>query len=91
MPTLPCCVPTVGCGSVRPWLSWLRSCLYVLVLAVLGRLDVFLPWVWIPVIVAGVAFGAVLDLGVRQGRPFRRLCHRERRQRMRRRQRMSSP
>lgn len=37
--------------------------LYVLVLAVLGRLDVFLPWVWIPVIVAGVAFGAVLDLG----------------------------
>ena len=37
--------------------------LYVLVLAVLGRLDVFLPWVWIPVIVAGVSFGAVLDLG----------------------------
>lgn len=37
--------------------------LYVLTLAVLGRLDVLLLWVWIPVIVAGVSFGAVLDLG----------------------------
>jgi hypothetical protein len=40
--------------------------LYVLVLALLGRLDMLVLWVWIPVIVAGVAFGAVLDWGYRK-------------------------
>jgi hypothetical protein len=45
---------------------------YVLVLAVLGRLDVLVLWVWIPVIVAGVAFGAVLDAGYRKSARSRR-------------------
>jgi hypothetical protein len=40
--------------------------MYALLLAVLGRLDVLVLWVWIPVIVAGVAFGAVLDSGYRK-------------------------
>jgi hypothetical protein len=46
--------------------------LYVLVLAVLGRLDALVLWVWIPVIVAGVAFGAVLDAGYRRAARSRR-------------------
>ena len=39
--------------------------LYVIVLAVLGRFDQALLWVWIPIILAGVAFGLVLDLAQR--------------------------
>jgi hypothetical protein len=46
--------------------------LYVLLLAVLGRLDALVLWVWIPVIVAGVAFGAVLDAGYRRAARSRR-------------------
>lgn len=39
--------------------------LYVIVLALLARFDQALLWVWIPIIVAGVAFGLVLDLAQR--------------------------
>jgi hypothetical protein len=40
--------------------------LYAIVLAVLGRFDAFLTWVWIPIIVAGVLFGLMLDLADRR-------------------------
>lgn len=35
--------------------------LYTIVLVVIGRVDVYLYWIWIPAIAAGVLFGAQLD------------------------------
>jgi len=35
--------------------------LYTAVLAVIGRADVYLLWVWIPTVTAGIAVGAFLD------------------------------
>lgn len=35
--------------------------LYVIVMIVIGRFDAFLIWVWVPVVLAGVLVGALLD------------------------------
>ncbi len=35
--------------------------LYTIVLVVIGRVDAYLFWIWIPAILAGVLFGAQLD------------------------------
>ena len=40
--------------------------LYVLVLIVIGRTEVFLLWVWVPMITAGVLFGGLLDAAHRR-------------------------
>ncbi len=40
--------------------------LYTLVLVVTGHLDVFLLWVWIPTVLAGVLIGTFLDLAHRR-------------------------
>jgi hypothetical protein len=40
--------------------------LYTVVLAVIGRFGVYLFWIWIPAILAGVLFGAQLDAAVRR-------------------------
>ena len=37
--------------------------IYAVVMVVIGRTDVFLIWIWIPLILAGVLMGLVLDLG----------------------------
>jgi hypothetical protein len=39
--------------------------LYTVVLVVIGRVDVYLLWVWIPTITAGIAVGALLDSAYR--------------------------
>lgn len=39
--------------------------LYSVVMIVLGRAAAFLLWVWIPIVVAGILVGAMLDLGQR--------------------------
>jgi hypothetical protein len=36
--------------------------LYTLVMLVIGRTDVFVLWLWIPIVTAGVSVGAVLDV-----------------------------
>lgn len=36
---------------------------YAVVMVVIARTDVFLIWVWIPLILAGVLMGLILDLG----------------------------
>jgi hypothetical protein len=36
---------------------------YAVVMVVIGRTNVFLIWLWIPVILAGVLMGLILDLG----------------------------
>ncbi len=40
--------------------------LYTLVLLVIGRLPVYLLWIWIPAILAGVLMGAFLDAAYRR-------------------------
>jgi hypothetical protein len=40
--------------------------LYTVVMVVIGRTDRFLVFLWAPIVVAGVCFGAVLDLGHRR-------------------------
>jgi hypothetical protein len=35
--------------------------IFTVVLIVLGRSDVYLIWLWIPIVVSGVAIGALLD------------------------------
>lgn len=35
--------------------------LYTIVLVVIGRVDAYLFWIWIPAIIGGVLFGAQLD------------------------------
>ena len=42
--------------------------LYTVMLIVLGQADLFLLWVWIPIVVAGILVGAFLDLGYRSAR-----------------------
>jgi hypothetical protein len=42
--------------------------LYSVVMIVLGRAGAFVLWVWIPIVVAGVLVGAMLDLGQRHAR-----------------------
>ena len=39
---------------------------YALVLLVIGRTDVFLLWIWIPMVAAGVLFGSFLDAAQRR-------------------------
>jgi len=39
---------------------------YALVLLVIGRTDVFLLWIWIPTVAAGVLFGSFLDAAHRR-------------------------
>ena len=39
---------------------------YALVLLVVGRRDVFLLWIWIPMVAAGVLFGSLLDAAHRR-------------------------
>ena len=39
---------------------------YALVLLVIGRTDVFLLWIWIPMVAAGVLFGSFLDAAHRR-------------------------
>jgi hypothetical protein len=40
--------------------------LYTIALVVISRLDVYLFWIWIPAILAGVLFGAQLDAAVKR-------------------------
>jgi hypothetical protein len=40
--------------------------LYTVVLAIIGRIDVYLYWIWIPAVLAGVLFGAQLDAAARR-------------------------
>jgi hypothetical protein len=40
--------------------------LYTVVLVVISRLDVYLFWIWIPAILAGVLFGAQLDVAAKR-------------------------
>jgi hypothetical protein len=47
-------------GLVLPFI------LYTIVLVVISRLDVYLFWIWIPAILAGVLFGAQLDAAARR-------------------------
>lgn len=42
--------------------------LYTAVVAVLGRADFYLVWVWIPTVTAGVSVGAFLDVAHRRAR-----------------------
>lgn len=42
--------------------------LYTVVLVVIGRADIYLVWVWIPIVVAGILVGTMLDLGHRSAR-----------------------
>lgn len=42
--------------------------LYTAVLAVIGRADIYLLWVWIPTVTAGVAVGGFLDAAHRHDR-----------------------
>ena len=42
--------------------------LYAVGLIAVGRTELFLLWVWIPIVVAGVLVGAILDLGYRNKR-----------------------
>ena len=43
---------------------------YVIVMVVIRRFDAFLIWVWVPVVLAGVLVGAMLDRAhARRGRP----------------------
>lgn len=47
--------------------------LYTVVLVTIGRADIYLVWVWIPIVLAGVLVGTILDLGYRAaGRPDHR-------------------
>lgn len=39
--------------------------IYSLVMVIIGRTDVYALWVWIPIVLAGVAVGTFLDLGHR--------------------------
>ena len=39
--------------------------LYTLAVVVVGRIDVYLVWIWIPIVLCGVLVGVVLDLGHR--------------------------
>lgn len=41
--------------------------LYTAVLVVIGRADIYLLWVWIPTVTAGIAVGAFLDAAHRHG------------------------
>jgi hypothetical protein len=40
--------------------------LYTVVMIVIGRTEVYLLWIWIPIVVAGVLVGVVLDLAHRE-------------------------
>jgi hypothetical protein len=40
--------------------------LYTIVMVVIGRTDVYLEWLWIPIVLAGFLVGLVLDLGHRR-------------------------
>jgi hypothetical protein len=40
--------------------------LYTIVLVVISRMDVYLFWIWIPAILAGVLFGAQLDVAAKR-------------------------
>jgi len=42
--------------------------LYTAALAIIGRTDVYLLWVWIPTVLAGIAVGAFLDAAHRRER-----------------------
>lgn len=42
--------------------------LYTVVLVVVGRADLYLVWVWIPIVLAGILVGTMLDLGHRSAR-----------------------
>ena len=42
--------------------------LYTVVLVVLGRAGVYLVWVWVPIVLAGVSVGAFLDAAHRRAR-----------------------
>lgn len=42
--------------------------LFTAVLAVIGRADIYLLWVWIPTVTAGIAVGGFLDAAHRQDR-----------------------
>lgn len=42
--------------------------LYTVVLVVIGRADIYLVWVWIPIVLAGILVGMLLDLGYRSAR-----------------------
>jgi hypothetical protein len=42
--------------------------LYTAVLAAIGRADIYLLWVWIPTVTAGVAVGGFLDVAHRHDR-----------------------
>lgn len=42
--------------------------LYTAVLAVIGRADIYLLWVWIPTVTAGIAVGTFLDVAHRRAR-----------------------
>jgi hypothetical protein len=45
--------------------------LYTVGLIAVGRADIYLVWVWIPIVVAGILVGAFLDLGYRSARAHR--------------------
>jgi hypothetical protein len=49
-------------GAVVPFI------LYTVVLVVIGRADIYLVWVWIPIVAAGILVGSFLDLGYRSAR-----------------------
>jgi hypothetical protein len=49
-------------GAVVPFI------LYTVVLIVVGRADIYLVWVWIPIVAAGILVGTFLDLGYRSAR-----------------------
>lgn len=40
--------------------------LYVLILVAIGRTDVFLLWIWVPMVTAGILFGSLLDAAHRR-------------------------
>lgn len=42
--------------------------LYTVVLVVIGRADLYLVWVWIPIVAAGILVGMILDLGHRSAK-----------------------
>jgi hypothetical protein len=50
-------------GLVLPFI------LYTIVLVVISRVDVYLFWIWIPAILAGVLFGAQLDAAAKRPTP----------------------
>jgi hypothetical protein len=43
--------------------------LYSVVIAVVGRSDLYLRWIWIPIVLSGVLVGALLDLAHRRRNP----------------------